>query len=58
MNEKGNILIIEDRIQEKIGSFYDQLIINGYNIKIAETLEEANEKLYSEVSNLMKQSLK
>ena len=45
MDKKGNILIIEDRIQEKIGSFYDQLIINGYSIKIVETLEQADESL-------------
>lgn len=45
MSNKGSILIVEDRVQEKIGSFYDQLVRNGYNIKIVETLEQADETL-------------
>ena len=45
MKEKGTILIIDDRIEEKIGIFEEYLKIDGYTIKIAQTLEEADRDL-------------
>ena len=45
MKEKGTILIIDDRIEEKIGIFEEYLKIDGYTIKIAQTLEEADKDL-------------
>ena len=45
MGQKGIILIVDDRIEEKIGVFQEYLKIDGYNIKIANTLEEADKDL-------------
>ena len=45
MQYKGTILIVEDHIQEKIGSFYDYIIKNNYSISTAENLEDADKKL-------------
>lgn len=50
MSKKGTILIIDDRLEEKIGIFQEYLNIDGFDIKIAETLEEADKK----ISNLLK----
>ena len=50
VKKNGSILIVEDRLQEKIGSFYDQLVKNGYDIEIGENFEKANELL----ENLLK----
>lgn len=45
MQKKGTILIVDDRIEEKIGVFQEYLKIDGYNIRIAQTLEEADKDL-------------
>ena len=45
MQQKGTILIVDDRIEEKIGVFQEYLKIDGYNIRIAQTLEEADKEL-------------
>jgi len=42
MQEKGTILIIEDHLEEKIGQFKECLDREGYDVKTAETLEEAD----------------
>lgn len=45
MKLEGIILIVDDRLEEKIGTFADCLINNGYKIQIAQTLEEADRTL-------------
>lgn len=45
MQGKGTILIVDDRIEEKIGVFQEYLKVDGYNIKISQTLEEADNDL-------------
>lgn len=45
MEKKGTILIVDDRIDEKIGSFSEQLVKEGYDIKIAGTYEDAEKAL-------------
>lgn len=42
MKEKGTILIVEDRFEEKIGKFQEFLNKEGYSIKHVDTLEEAD----------------
>lgn len=42
---KGTILIVDDRIEEKIGVFKEYLKIDGYYVKTAQTLEEADKDL-------------
>lgn len=51
MNEKGIILIVDDRIQEKIGVFQEYLKVEGYEIKIAGTLEDADKDLSNLLAN-------
>jgi len=51
MNNKGTILIVDDRIEEKIGVFQEYLKVEGYNIVIAENLEEADNKLNTLLGN-------
>ena len=48
---KGTILIVDDRIEEKIGVFQQYLKIDGYNIIIAGTLEEADRDLSNLLAN-------
>jgi len=45
MDKKGTILVIEDHFEEKIGVFKNYLDIEGYEIDVAENLEEANKKM-------------
>lgn len=49
--EKGTILIVEDRMDEKIGKFEEYLTNNGYNIQVAETLEKADVSLNSLIAS-------
>jgi len=51
MNKKGIILIVDDRIDEKIGIFEDHLSTCGFSVKIAGTLEEANRDLENYLSD-------
>jgi len=50
MQNKGTILIVDDRLQEKIGKFKDYLEEDGYVVQIAETLEKADECLSELIS--------
>ena len=43
MKERGIILVIDDWFEEKVGSFNDVLVTEGYKVVRAETLTEANE---------------
>ena len=45
MNKKGTILIVDDRIEEKIGTFRQYLDIEGFNVEIAEDLKKADKLL-------------
>ena len=45
MATKGVILIVEDRLEEKIGAFENDLTNDGYTIKISETLEKAKKDI-------------
>lgn len=45
MATKGVILIVEDRLEEKIGAFENDLTNDGYTIKISETLEQAKKDI-------------
>ena len=45
MGNKGIILIVDDRIDEKIGPFEQHLYKSGFSVKIAGTLEEADRDL-------------
>ena len=51
MQRKGVILIVDDRIEEKIGVFQEYLKVDGYTIRIAETLEDANKELSTLLRN-------
>lgn len=42
MPKKGTILIVEDRLEEKIGKFQENLEQEGYELEIVETLEKAD----------------
>jgi len=48
---KGTILIVDDHIDEKIGVFQEYLKIDGYNIKVAGNLEEADKDLATLIGN-------
>ena len=45
MEKKGTILIVDDRIHEKIGSFSEHISKEGFNVEIAETYEDAEKAL-------------
>jgi len=51
MEKKGIILIVDDRIDEKIGTFEGHLHKNGFSIKVAGTLEEADKDLEKYLSD-------
>lgn len=51
MEKKGIILIVDDRIDEKIGTFEGHLYKNGFSVKIAGTLEEADRDLDNYLSD-------
>ena len=52
MEKKGTILIVEDRIDEKIGHFKEILESRDYDVQFAGTLENANILLGANINKL------
>ena len=51
MEQKGTILIVDDRTDEKIGVFHDYLVNSGFNLNYVGTLAEAKNELKSLLSS-------